>query len=77
MSIGSRPDREPISEGISGTGSRGAACLVEVLGVTIANVAFIACGASLLAAGAIALPFLLKADHPAADAQWVTVTVTA
>jgi hypothetical protein len=43
----------------------------------VANVGFIACGASLLASGLIALPSLIKGETPARDAGSVTVTASA
>ena len=43
----------------------------------IANVGFITCNASLLASGLIALPGLLKGEHPAPEAASVTVAASA
>jgi hypothetical protein len=43
----------------------------------IANIGFITCGASLLASGLIALPGLLKGEHPASEAGSVTVAASA
>jgi hypothetical protein len=61
------PADQAMLDALSRTGHREA---------TVANVAFIACGATLLAAGVIALPSLFKADRLAADAQSVTVTAS-
>jgi hypothetical protein len=42
-----------------------------------ANVGFIACGAALVASGVIALPSLLKSEHPTPEAATVAFTATA
>jgi uncharacterized iron-regulated membrane protein len=44
---------------------------------TVANIGFITCGASLLAAGLVALPSVLKRERSTSDAESITVTAIA
>jgi hypothetical protein len=64
----SAPADQGTLDGLAHTGLRDA---------MVANVGFIACGASLLASGLIALPSLIKGETPARDAGSVTVTASA